>query len=157
MAFRFRLDTVLRHRKRTEDAAALDLARARQQLEAIRDRLAALHADTEECRRQLTIAAARGATGMELSRLAFTVERLQIRSSACTTELAAQQKRVDEARDALVKASRAHRILEKLESSARRTHRTRVEKLEQRDIDELASTGFVSRRDRGGLDAEDSQ
>jgi flagellar export protein FliJ len=146
MAFHFRLEGVRRHRKHVEDTAALDLARAQQRLEATRARLAALHADTQACRQALVSAARQGSTGLELSRLALTVEGLQAESNLCAAELGEQRERVDEAREVLVRAARAHRILQQLEGAARAAYVKRIGVLEQRDTDEVAASGFLARR-----------
>ena len=53
--------------------------------------------------------------------------------------------RVGKARAALVEATRARRVLERLLESARAAYARRVEALEQRQSDDLASSGLLWR------------
>jgi flagellar export protein FliJ len=154
MAFYFRLDPVLRHRRRVEDAATLGLARTRQRLDAVKARLAALSTEAAAWTQALVATAGRGSTGHELSRLARAVQGLHGQSALGTAELAAQRERVDHARAELVKAARSHRILLRLEESARAAHARRIETLEQRQTDEMASSGYLWQRAQAGPNAE---
>jgi flagellar export protein FliJ len=152
MAFRFRLAPVLRYRKRLEDTAALELARAEQQHEAVRVRLVQLRAEEAACRRDLGLTAERGATGMELDGLARAVESLRSRSLRGEAALAGERQRVEEAHRALVDASRARRILERLEDAARAAHARRIELIERRQTDDIGTVGHSWRRSQPSVD-----
>lgn len=152
MAFHFRLEPVLRHRKRAEDAATLDLARAQRGLDAVKARLAILSAEASAFRQALVVTAGHGSTGFELGRLARTIEGLHGQSTRCTADLAAQLEQVDHAREELVRAARAHQILGRLEESARAAHARRIEILEQRQTDETAATGHQWKTAQAGAD-----
>ena len=157
MAFHFRLDQILRHRKRVEDAASLDLARTQQRLVAVKARLAMLSGEAAASTQALVVTAGQGSTGLELGRLARAIEGLHGQSARCAVEIAAQRERVDGAREELVKAARAYRILQRLEESARAAHASRIETLEQRQTDEMASTGQLRRKTQAGSDGEETQ
>ena len=58
---------------------------------------------------------------------------------------AEQQVRVGQARATLVEATRARRVLERLHESARAAYALRIEALEQRQSDDLASSGLLWR------------
>jgi flagellar export protein FliJ len=152
MPFRFRLAPVLRLRKRVEDAAALELARAERRREAAAARLAETRREEEACRRDLGHTAARGATGMDLQQLASAVESLRAAGARAAAVLGAEQARVDEARGALVQASQARRALERLEDTARAAHAHRIEAMERRQTDDIGTVGHLWRRSQPGFE-----
>jgi flagellar export protein FliJ len=146
MAFHFRLEPVLRYRQRVEDAAALDLVRAQQRLEAISRKLAQARDEMAACTRALVAAAARGTTGMELGHLAHSVETLDRHSAVTTAELGAQRERVEQARGGLVEAARSRQVLTRLGESHRTAYARRLDVLERRQADDVAAANYLWRR-----------
>ena len=145
MAFQFRLDAVLRYRRHREDAAVLGLAESERPLRSLRVRLAALADDALVSRVALAASTKRGGSGALLAALAGSVEALHAQSAQCATQITEQQVRVGKARATLVEATRARRVLERLLESARAAYAHRVEVLEQRQSDDLASSGLLWR------------
>ena len=145
MAFRFRLDAVLRYRRHREDAAVLGLAESERPLASLRVRLAALADDAVVSRVALADSTKRGGSGALLAALAGSVEALHAQSAHCATQIGEQQVRVEQARAALVEATRARRVLERLQESARAAYALHIEALEQRQSDDLASSGLLWR------------
>jgi flagellar export protein FliJ len=143
--FQFRFDAVLRHRRHREDAAMLGVAETERRLRVLRVRRAELADETLACRGALADGAERGGSGALLAALAGSLEALHARSARSAAEIAEQQARVGEARAALVEATRARRVLDRLLESARAAHARRVEALEQRQADDLASSGLLWR------------
>jgi flagellar export protein FliJ len=152
MAFRFRLDSVLRHRERLEDAAALEVASAEQRREAARIRLDERRAEEAACRRELGLTAERGATGMEIGQLARAVEYLRAAAHEDAAALSAEQARVEQARSALVDASRARRMLERLQETARAAHARRIDAIDRRQTDDIGTVGHLWRRSQPGFE-----
>jgi len=145
MAFHFRLDAVLRHRRHREDTAVLGLAEAQRRRRSLQVQLAELADNAFACRGALAGSAERGGSGALLAALAGSLETLHARTARCAGEITEQQVRVDEARAALVEAMRARRALERLLESARVGYARHVEALEQRQSDDLASSGLLWR------------
>jgi flagellar FliJ protein len=155
MAYRFRLDPVLRHRRRLEDLRAQDLARAHQSLEAVREQFTALASEAIASRHALGDAAERGIAAAELSQMARDIEILHAESARCAARVSAEGERVDAAREELIKAAQGRQILERLEASARAAHGRRIEQLEQQQTDQVAASGHLWRRQQSESDGED--
>lgn len=145
MVFHFRLASVLRHRKRLEDAARLDLARANLRLEALSRRLARIC--DEMAARTLAIAASaeRGARGMELGQMAADVQTLERWSSRAGAEAAEQRERVERGRQSLIEASRSRQAMERLEASQRAVHAREQEAAERRRADDATAASYLWR------------
>jgi len=156
MAFRFRLDAVLRHRRHREDAAVLGLAESERPLQSLRVRLTALAGDAIASRGALADGAHRGGTGALLAELARNVEAVHARSAQCATDIVEQQARVEKARATLVDATRARRVLERLQESARAAYASRIQALEQGQSDDLASSGLLWRAAQAPDPVEDA-
>jgi len=142
----FRLDPVLRHRRRLEDTAAMDLAAVRLRAERITARLVAIHDETTESRLTLLEAAGRGGTGVQLRRLAENVECLRAEAAAVAALLTTERSREEQARAVLVQAAQNRRALELLAES-QRAARQREERIqERRAADDMASNTHRWRR-----------
>jgi flagellar export protein FliJ len=150
MAFRFPLDPVLRHRKRLEDVAARDLGLAQQHVEVAERALGQIRAEAASYQHELSVVAQRGSTGIELGTLARAVEEFHDGAARAAADVAAKRQRLERARAALVEASRAHRMLERLEESARAAYTRRVAVLDQRENDEVGAAGYLWRRAEAG-------
>jgi len=145
MLFRFRLAPVLRHRKRLEDAAALDLAHAQRRLEAISRQLTRTRDEMAARTRALAARAARGTTGMELERLARDVQTLGSWSEISTAEITEQHGRTRQARESLIEASRARQVLERLEETQRSAHARELDVMERRQMDDVTAANHLWR------------
>jgi flagellar FliJ protein len=154
MLFRFRLAPVLRHRKRLEDAAALDLAQAQQRLEAISRQLTRTRDEMAARTRALAARAARGTTGMELEHLARDVQTLGLRSEISAAEAAEQRGRTQQARESLVEASRSRQVLERLEDSQRAAHARQLDVVERRQTDDVTAANYLWRGAQTALERE---
>jgi flagellar FliJ protein len=139
MKFTFRLQSVLRLRKRAEDHQALALARAtharteaERALDAERGRLAGAHAS-------LAVAGRSGARGVEIQELAAAVDASASSVGVARQQLATAAARVEAARARLVEASRDREALERLEEGQRAAAANLVEGHERRTLDDMAS------------------
>jgi flagellar export protein FliJ len=144
--YRFRLEPILRHRRRLEDTAAMDLAAARQRAERIAARLVAIHDEAVEGRLALLEAAGRGSPGVQLRRLAGNVECLRSEAAAVAALLTTERSREEQARARLVQAAQNRRALELLAESQRAAHQREERIQERRAADDLASSAHQWRR-----------
>jgi len=141
------LETVLRHRKRQEEDRQLELAAAQQRLEAEQAALAAL----EEKRRQ-TLAVLRE---RQLA-LALDVDLVTCSLNYATslaTAIAAQEqivaglaRQADEARERLLEASRAAKVVEKLKHTWLEEQRVEELKRQEEVAAETTLNRFIGRR-----------
>ncbi len=147
MAFRFRLASVLRQKKRIEDQRALVLATAASRRDAVAAEHGDLRRQTETYRQALVAAATRGTTGVELRVMAESAHGAWRRARASADRLAVEASNVDVARRELVTAARERHVMEHLEEIHRAdfAHRSRL--TEQRQLDDLAATYHRWRRD----------
>lgn len=139
MSFHFRLASVLRHRRRLEDAQALALARDRALEAAAGEALSAARHVTRDARATLGDAAFIGTTGAALGDLALRVHHAERGADTAGQDLATAQAQSEAARAALVEAAQARRTLERLEEVQRAAHRRAAQVREQKSIDEVAA------------------
>jgi flagellar export protein FliJ len=146
MAFRFRLASILRHRRRLEHGRALALAGASQHRDAIARRLSELNRQLVACRESLVTAGRHGTAAHSFLVIADVAEGLARWVRETGQRLAAAQGRVAAARAALVEAVQGRRVLERREDLQRIAYERRARTLEQRQVDEIA--GLYDRRHR---------
>jgi flagellar export protein FliJ len=118
-AFRLRLDSVLRHRRRLEENAALELASKRRNVGLIGQRLAALNGEIERSRRALAAPGREGSTGLDLRRLSRHVESLKAEVVSVSSLLVAEGALMEQARERLVTAAQDRGVLERLVDAPR--------------------------------------
>ncbi len=134
----FALGAVLKYRKQLEDMARQQLhqaveaeARLAEALHAVQEDLAGLYAG-------LTVDQERGTTVDRLilydHRIALVKEQMQLRKK----ELQKQQVQVEKKRQALVKASRNRKVMEKLREQQTAAYKKYLEKKESTMLDEIA-------------------
>ena len=148
MAFQFRLEPVLRHRKRIEDAAALELARANLRQEALSRQLTRICDEMAARTQAIAARAARGASGAALGQMASDVQTLNQWSARTAAEAMAQRDATERARQNLIEASRARQAIERLEVQQRAAHAREVETRERRRADEVTAASYSWRRDQ---------
>lgn len=149
MAFRFRLDPVLRYRKRLEDERAGALSEVSRRRETIARLLDTLRAQAAVAREELVAAGLRGSSGGELRLLAETVAAWHRRAAIVASELTAAQARLEAARARLLEASRDRRVLERLAETQLDRHRRGLEARSQTELDDVAGRYAVRQRAAG--------
>lgn len=153
--FRFRLDKVLRHRRRLVDAAARDLAVATAGVSAAQ----AVVAETAERIADFIEAAARARlTDLDPQRLTAEVgfrDVLEAGRVRAANALIAATARYEAAREKLVEAHRGQQILERLEESQRQAWDVEQVRRERRLLDEVGSirAAAAGRQDKPGSGA----
>jgi len=136
--FRFRLESLLKLRRSLEEAAQRALARALADLDQVRGRLAQLHQA-----RNGAVEARRTPLGQRVDLdLWRAVERylvaLERRIAEAGAQVKAAEARVAAAREALVRAHRAHLMLIRLKERRQEQHNLEELRLEARELDEIA-------------------
>jgi flagellar export protein FliJ len=137
--FRFRLDKVLRHRRRLVDAAARDLAEATATMNAAQARVA----ETAERIADFVEAAAR-ARQTDLDPRRLVAERgyrdfLEAQKARHDADLAAAVDQREGARERLVAAHRDQQVLERLEERQRQAWEGEQARRERRQLDEVGA------------------
>ena len=136
--FRFRLERVREMRERAEDEAKEALGAALRRQDELTARLADAGTRLEEARtsKSATSGAACSVQAI-LAHQAF-VERVEREQQAAELELSRHGAEVAARRAALQEAAREHQVLEKLRDKQAAAHRREAERVEARQIDELA-------------------
>ncbi len=146
----FRLDPVLRQRKRVEEERAAELAVTTRRRDAAAERLEAQTVETVTLTGEVTAAGLEGATGGELAARAELAERSSRWTGAAAAQLATEETEVDARRTALVHAAQDRRLLERLREIRREEAARQRQQREQREYDDLASANRLWRRTDAG-------
>jgi len=143
-SFRFRLERVRALRERRTNAARQELARAIAARDATRGRIydaeAALERARIEQRRSGAFTAAIDATRLQAHQA--YAERIEAQRAADLRELAAEDAVVDERKEALTRAARSQRTLERLKERRRAEHEQEASRHESTALDEIALERF---------------
>ena len=142
--FRFRLETLLRLRLVDRDQRRADVAKAQRAEAMLREQAAEIEREQAEIRglsRRLMSPGAGDVDALLRSHRYEMVLRSQAQQLAVQiTQVVAE---VNRRRQALVEADRQVRVLEKLRERQLAAHAAREAKQEMKELDELASIGFV--------------
>jgi flagellar export protein FliJ len=144
--FRFRLATVLDQRRREEDAAKRSLGKKIAASEALRGRIARMQETVRESKTGLRDALTGRVEAAQVGRLATHAQLTSLRGQRVVLELAAAERQVADAREALRRTIAARRAMELLEQRDRRAWQKRQAKAEQAELDDLASQRFARER-----------
>jgi len=146
-AFHFRLTTLLRLRLAERDERRSDLAKALAAAEILRGQHIELETERTENLALLREVSSPG--GGNVDRL-IHAHRYAAILKARATQLVAQEaqveREIERRRQILVEADRQVRVLEKLEARQQAEHRRRADRLEAKQLDEVALTGFDRQR-----------
>ena len=147
MNFHFRLTTLLRLRIAERDERRGDLAKALAAAEILRGQRQSLEGEERSNLTALRKVAAPG--GGNIDRLIHGHRYAAILKTRAS-QLAAQQsqieREIERRRQVLVEADRQVRVLEKLQSRQQAEHQRRADKLEARQLDEVATIGHFRQR-----------
>lgn len=148
--FRFRLETVLRVRKRQEESRKIELGRATGVLQVRKRRLGELEQALDRRCRELESRRVETLRVLELDMFYASIVRAVDRVRAQESLVCAAQKAVDECRERFLAARKARRLLEKLRARSLAAHATRVFREEAKILDEIGAT-FFQRAGEGGM------
>jgi flagellar FliJ protein len=147
-AFHFRLATLLRLRLGERDERRSDLAKALAAAEILLGQRKSLEVEERDNLTALRKVAAPG--GANIDRLIHGhryAAILKVRATQLSAQQAQVEREIERRRQVLVEADRQVRVLEKLRSRQQAEHQRRADKLEARQLDEVATIAhFRSRR-----------
>ncbi len=149
MAFRFRLETLLRLRRRELELAESSFSQA---LEILRDWDRRRAAVEEERRRIETACADAMLCGIPVEDYLIMVGRIHFLEEACAhaeTEIVRSKGEVEAARLALVERKRSAQVVERLMAREQVRYEHEERERMQREADEFAIIRHVSRRRQG--------
>lgn len=141
MAKRFvwRLETVLRHRLRTEEQRQQDLAESLVQLSQEQSMRTELIALQERCREDLRQRQSGRLNPVDLMQINTYLGDLDRKHQETDQRIASAQKVVMDKREILAQAVRERQVLENLKEQDYRAHRKKEQRRDQAEMDELAS------------------
>jgi len=145
--FKFRLETVLKIRKRREDAAKREVAVRLGEIARVEGEMAALR---EQIRVEIDGFRASHATGQinvtQIARHRHWLVHLDRGVLTCENRLRELRERLSGDRAALAEARKRVRVLEKLEERQRERYMKDLNRAEVRELDEISNVLFVRQR-----------
>jgi flagellar FliJ protein len=146
--FAFKLEPVLRHRKMVEEQHQRELARLAGQLRQLQEELKALDAQAKAVADDVRSHHASGPLNMEflMSHRRY-VAAMQDRALRLVQRMSVLQRQIDEARVALVEASKRRKSIEKLKE---RQHQRWLDDQSLRQVKELDEIGMQLAYRRAG-------
>ena len=139
MAFRFSLETLLRHRRHLEDRAGTELAQFQRLAQDESDRLAHLREIERWSQDEFRQAQDRGVAGWELNLLQDYRGRLEDEILAATARLRQWEGEITRLQAEVVERRKGRRVVETLRGHQWESWRRIVDRLAQRQLDEAAS------------------
>jgi flagellar FliJ protein len=138
MAFRFGLETVLKHRKRLEDIAQREYAEAQAAVDRALAQLEAMYTRMDEVRAEIAAFEARG-TPDSISMVRSMEEFLgghKIRIEKARQEARELLLKAEEAQDALITAAQDRKVLVKLKEKKMNEYREKLKRIEAKVQDD---------------------
>lgn len=144
--FAFKLQTLLDHRKTIEDIRLMELARLRMGEQELAARLEVLRAERDRAWQTLFDLVVRGSDVWKLERADEHCRAVgdEVRLQEIT--LIAARKRVRGKLQEVIEASRDRKLMEQLRDQRRREYEVEAARVEQRELDDMASIRYA--RDR---------
>ena len=139
MAFRFRLETVLRVKRRLEEAAQMELAQLKNRKGNLEQELKGLKSRLEQLRQELSEKLGRGMKADEFLLAQQAAGALEARMDSLRKELSKLDLEIRGARHRLTQAYRERKLVENLKQRHRSRYVLEQARAEQNELDELAS------------------
>jgi flagellar export protein FliJ len=146
MGFRFRLDTVLRHRGRVVDDRSREVAAAEDRLRRLDDQVLELERDLKQAYAEEKFPEGSPLHLGDLVAKRRWLEHLGNRKDQMTTLRDHAEADRDQARRRLQEAWRQHEVLDRLRTRREKNHRDRQVRMETLAMDEIASVRHPSSR-----------
>ncbi len=148
MAFKFGLETVLKHRKRQEEIAQREFAEAQAELDQCLRTLDEMYHRHDQVREEIAHLQAQGTTHAlhQITEMEFFLKGHRIRIDEMRLEARRVMVIVEEKQEVLISASREKKILEKLKDKKFEQHREWMRKIDAKIQDDQTMTRVVWRR-----------
>jgi flagellar protein FliJ len=142
MAFKFGLETVLKHRKRLEEAAQREFAEAQAAVDAVLQRIEAMYKRSDEVREEILAAQADGSFQkiQEVREMESFLGGHKLRIEALRLEARQLLMVAEEKQEALIEAAREKKILVKLREKRLAEYREWLRQVEIKELDDLTQT-----------------
>ncbi len=151
--FNFRLQPVLDHRRRLEDQAKLGLARAKAAERAARDALAGMEHAFGDGQCEMADARRDEVDAAEVAVYQRYLDRLKLDIAEQSGLVTTLHIRSEERRSEVIDGMKARKVVEKLKERQYEQHRIELNRYEQKQVDEFATT----RHRRSGTRSIDEQ
>lgn len=148
MAFRFNLESVLKHRSRLEDTAQREFVEAQRNVTEILARIEKMYQRGDEVREEIAAAQADGSPAkLEQVRVleAFLIAHRRLIENA-RLEARRLMALAEEKQDALIVAAREKKILVKLKERRQAEYREWLNRLEAKELDDITMVRQTWRR-----------
>ena len=142
--FKFRLQRVLELREKSEEAKAIQLAKAEESASVARSERDQLQLLRTQSRAQITSASSTAPTVGHLHHLGFVLSALDHRLVQATQSVSTAEGVVSEARHLLEAAARDRRVLDRLKDKHSDVHRAGEVHRDRVQMDEIALTLFYA-------------
>jgi flagellar FliJ protein len=147
MAFRFRLEKVLKHRKSLEQLAQKDFLEAQAELLEAKEKLNSLYQEVDKAHeRRHNLVLAGGNQGEELSQIHNYIKGVEVLIERQKTGVMEKMSKVEKMQLALQHAAIEYKVIEKLESRQHEQYRRDEKKLEEKVLTEMTTARFNLRR-----------
>jgi len=139
MAFRFSMESVLKHRKREEEMAHRDVVEAQNNLEACLQGIEKMYAQIDATREAISQSERSGDLQWVLTSEVF-IEAQKIRIHRERLHARELIRVLEEKQDVLLERLHDRKIIEKLKERRRIEYNERLARLEQKELDDLNSS-----------------
>lgn len=139
---KFRLESVLEHRKTVESVMRRELAEANRKLADERERLAEEQGNQERAGKRMAEVQEKGAKGFVVQLYSAYLDRMAHRVSSQKQKVVEMESTFEEKQADLVEAMRRRKILDQLKQRHERSQQAQEEAAEQDFFDEVAVTSF---------------
>jgi len=145
VAFRFGLETVLKHRKRLEEIAQREYAEAQNAVNEALNRLEAMYTRTDEVRVEIAQAQSRGDSESlsQVLEMEGFINGRKCGLNACARKRAKLLRLAEEKQELLIKAAQEKKVLVKLKDKRLAEYRDWLRRLEAKAVDDQTMTRQV--------------
>lgn len=141
--FKFKLETVLRHRRMLEDDAQRELAKVLRQRMIFGDQLRQMQQTIVDSRQELGSSLVGKVDLEQVSSFArFSIQARQ-RAQSIVVRLAGIEKQIEAARQKLLEATKKRKALELLEERQRKQWNAEADRKENVELDDISLQGFI--------------
>lgn len=139
MAFKFKFTSLMKYRKRMEDAAQREYLQARRNLDDCLMLIQQYYESMEKARQEIGIHQRSGDSGAlsQILTLEHFIDGQKIRVTNERTRARELMAKVEEKQELLIEATREHKKLEKLEERMRDVYRKDEKRREAKQVDDL--------------------
>lgn len=145
MAFIFKLETLLRHRRMIEDERQRELARSMRHRMILLDQLRQMQTTIQSSRHDLAGSLVGKVDLEQVGRFAHYSLQVRQRAQGIVGQMALIERQINTARERLIEATRARKALELLRDKQERAWRQQQDRRDAAAMDEMAVQAYARR------------